>query len=106
MFSACPIFDRRKAGLVRLCARHKAAVIEDEPYRELLDDAAQNKPLKAWDHDGGVIHCASLNKVLAPGLRPGWMSSGQWHARVRMLKFAQSRNNESLSPVVVNPWIV
>jgi DNA-binding transcriptional MocR family regulator len=42
-------------------------VIEDEPYRELLDDAAQNKPLKAWDRDGGVIHCASLNKVLAPG---------------------------------------
>jgi DNA-binding transcriptional MocR family regulator len=97
--------DERKAGLVRLCARHKAAVIEDEPYRELLDDAAQTKPLKAWDRDGGVIHCASLNKVLAPGLRLGWMSSGRWHARVKMLKFAQSRNNESLSQLVAAEFI-
>lgn len=97
--------NERKAGLVRLCARHKVAVIEDEPYRELLDDAAQNKPLKAWDRDGGVIHCASLNKVLAPGLRLGWMSSGRWHARVKMLKYAQSRNNESLSQLVAAEFI-
>jgi DNA-binding transcriptional MocR family regulator len=97
--------NERKAELVRLCARHKVAVIEDEPYRELLDDAEQNKPLKAWDRDGGVIHCASLNKVLAPGLRLGWMSSGRWHARVKMLKFAQSRNNESLSQLVAAEFI-
>ncbi|SOE95954.1 transcriptional regulator, GntR family [Burkholderia sp. D7] len=97
--------NERKAGLVRLCARHKVAVIEDEPYRELLDDAGQNKPLKAWDRDGGVIHCASLNKVLAPGLRLGWMSSGRWHERVKMLKYAQSRNNESLSQLVAAEFI-
>lgn len=97
--------NERKAGLVRLCARHKVAVIEDEPYRELLDDAGQNKPLKAWDRDGGVIHCASFNKVLAPGLRLGWMSSGRWHERVKMPKYAQSRNNESLSQLVAAEFI-
>jgi DNA-binding transcriptional MocR family regulator len=97
--------NERKAELVRLCARHRVAVIEDEPYRELLDDPDQNKPLKAWDREGGVIHCASLNKVLAPGLRLGWMSPGRWHARVKMLKFAQNRNNDSLPQLVAAEFI-
>lgn len=96
----CIMPDARKAELVRLCARHQVAVIEDDPYRELLENADQHKPLKAWDREGGVIHCTSLNKVLAPGLRLGWMSSGRWHARVKMLKFAQSRNHETLSQLV------
>jgi DNA-binding transcriptional MocR family regulator len=36
-----------------------------------------------------VIHCASLHKVLAPGMRLGWMNAGRWQARAEMLKYAQ-----------------
>jgi len=97
--------DARKEALVQLCAAHGVALIEDEPYRELLDDAALAKPLKAWDRDGGVIHCASLNKVLAPGMRLGWMAAGRWQARVRMMKYAQSRHNETLTPQVAAEFI-
>jgi DNA-binding transcriptional MocR family regulator len=42
---------------------------------------------------------------LAPGLRLGWMSSGRWHGRVKMLKFAQSRNNEGLPQLVAAEFI-
>lgn len=96
----CNMPDDRKVELVRLCAQHKVALIEDDPYRELLDEPDQHKPLKAWDKSGGVIHCVSLNKVLAPRMRLGWMSAGRWHERVKMLKFSQSRNNEALSQLV------
>jgi DNA-binding transcriptional MocR family regulator len=54
------------------------------------------KAVKAWDRAGGVIHCASLRKILAPGMRLGWISGGRWHARIQMLKYAQSRANEAL----------
>jgi DNA-binding transcriptional MocR family regulator len=101
----CVMPDERKAELVALCARHRVAVIEDEPYRELLDQPDGTRPLKAWDRDGGVIYCVSLNKVLAPGMRLGWMSSGRWHARVRLLKFAQTRANESLTQHVAADFI-
>jgi len=97
--------DERKQALVALCARHAVALIEDEPYRELLEDAQSFKPLKAWDRDGGVIHCASLNKVLAPGMRVGWMAAGRWQARVRMFKYAQSRHNLSLPQLVAAEFI-
>jgi DNA-binding transcriptional MocR family regulator len=105
----CVMPDARKAELVAMCARHGVAIIEDEPYRELIDQKDERgnavRPLKAWDRDGGVIYCVSLNKVLAPGMRLGWMSSGRWHARVRLLKFAQTRANESLTQHVAAEFI-
>jgi DNA-binding transcriptional MocR family regulator len=101
----CIMPDQRKAELVKLCKRREVAVIEDDPYLELVDETERAKPVKAWDRDGNVIYCASLNKVLAPGLRLGWISAGRWHARVRMLKFAQSRHNETLQQLVAAEFI-
>lgn len=101
----CIMPDDRKAGLVALCARHGVAVIEDDPYRELVGHEVATKPVKAWDRAGGVIYCSSLNKVLAPGMRLGWVSAGRWHERVKMLKFAQSRHNEALPQLVAAQFI-
>ncbi|MGS0890962.1 aminotransferase-like domain-containing protein [Burkholderia stagnalis] len=97
--------DERKAALVALCASRGVAVIEDEPYRELVEATQPVKPLKAWDRDGTVIYCPSFNKVLAPGMRLGWLSAGRWHARVRMLKFAHSRHNAALLQAVAAEFV-
>lgn len=89
--------DAHKARLVALCEAHAIALIEDDTYSELLDAPAPARALQSFDHSGNVIHCASLHKVLAPGLRLGWIHAGKWHARVEMLKYAQSRSNEALA---------
>jgi len=89
--------DAHKARLAALCERHGIALIEDDTYSELLDAEAPPRALKSFDATGNVIHCASLHKVLAPGLRLGWIHAGRWHARVEMLKYAQTRSNEELS---------
>ena len=94
--------DERKARLVALCAEHGAALIEDDSYGLFLEGAQAPRPLKAWDRMGGhVIYCQSFNKSMAPGLRQGWMNAGRWHGRVQMLKFAQSRNTQTLGQLVV-----
>ncbi len=97
--------DERKAALLRICVRHGVAVIEDEPYRELIEGGEAAKPIKAWDRDGSVIYCPSFNKVLAPGLRLGWMAPGKWASRIRMLKFAQSRHNDTLPQLVAAEFL-
>lgn len=101
----CNMPDEHKARLVQLCLRKGVALIEDEPYRDLADAVPPPRPLKAWDRDGNVIYCVTLNKTLAPGMRLGWMNGGRWHARVGMLKYSQSRNNEELSQVVAAQFI-
>jgi DNA-binding transcriptional MocR family regulator len=89
--------DVHKAQLVALCARHDIALIEDDTYSELLDVATPPRALKSFDQTDGVIHCASLHKILAPGMRLGWVHAGRWHARVEMLKYTQTRSNEELA---------
>ena len=94
--------DENKARLVALCAAHGAALIEDDSYGLFVEGQQAVKPLKAWDSvSGHVIYCQAFNKSLAPGLRQGWMNAGQWHGRVQMLKFAQSRNTQTLGQLVV-----
>ncbi len=94
--------DAHKARLVALCARYGAALIEDDSYGLFVEGTQPVKPLKAWDSVAGqVIYCQAFNKSLAPGLRQGWMNAGRWHGRVQMLKFAQSRNTQTLGQLVV-----
>ena len=91
--------DANKQGLLRLCEERGIALIEDDTYSALIDSGTPLRAIKSWDAHGQVIHCASLHKILAPGMRLGWMAAGRWQARVEMLKYAQTRNNESLSQV-------
>lgn len=89
--------DAHKERLVHLCEQQQVALIEDDTYTELLDAETTPRAIKSWDRSGNVIHCASLHKILAPGLRLGWIAAGRWQARVEMLKYAQTRNTEVLS---------
>ena len=95
--------DARKQALLALCEHHDIALIEDDTYSELVNrtgsassQAAAPRAIKSRDTSGRVIFCASLHKMLAPGLRLGWISAGRWQARVEMHKYAQTRSNEEL----------
>ncbi len=104
----CTMPDPRKAQLVALCARHGVAIIEDDIYGEMADPGAGGaapRILKSFDEEGIVIHCSSLNKSLAPGMRLGWMAAGRWRSRIEMLKYSQSRFSDELAQVVAAQFI-
>ncbi|RJG04820.1 PLP-dependent aminotransferase family protein [Noviherbaspirillum cavernae] len=97
--------DEHKRRLVQLCERRAVPLIEDDCYSDLVDVAAPLNAVKSWDRSGNVIHCASLSKTLAPGMRLGWMVAGRWQARVTMLKYAQSHDNEEWSQLAAADYI-
>lgn len=101
----CVMPDAHKQRIVELAATHDVALIEDDIYGDMGRDDTPWRTLKSFDTRGQVIHCGSLNKVLAPGLRLGWMLAGRWQARVEMLKYAQSRYAEELSQTTVAEFI-
>lgn len=92
--------DAHKARLVELCTAHGVALVEDDSYGLFVESGLPVRPLKSWDTRGQVIYCEAFNKTLAPGLRQGWMNAGQWHGRVQMLKFAQSRGTQPLGQLL------
>ncbi|GHD56428.1 aminotransferase-like domain-containing protein [Jeongeupia chitinilytica] len=97
--------DSAKVRLVEWCEMHAIPLIEDDTYSLLSNSDTPLSAAKAWDRTGNVIHCASLHKTLAPGMRLGWMTAGKWQARVEMLKYAQSRANEVLPQLAAADFI-
>ncbi len=64
----------RRRAVLDLATKHNFLVIEDDPYGELVYVAgADTTPIKSADHDGRIIYLGSFSKVLAPGLRCGWI---------------------------------
>lgn len=75
-----------KQALAKLLARHRLPMIEDDVYGELHAGARRPPPVKAFDSEGWVLHCASFSKCLAPGYRVGWAAAGRFRAQVQRLK--------------------
>jgi 2-aminoadipate transaminase len=63
----------RREPLVALAQRAGLLLLEDDPYRELWYDEPPPPPLYSLAPAGPVVHLGSFSKVLAPGLRLGWM---------------------------------
>ena len=97
--------DQHKQRLVTLCEQQHIPLVEDDSYGALVESDRPPTAIKHWDTTGNVIYCASLHKILAPGMRVGWMLAGRWHARITMLKYAQTRYNEELSQLVVAAFL-
>nr|WP_311530758.1 PLP-dependent aminotransferase family protein [uncultured Ralstonia sp.] len=73
--------ERRKR-LLDMAVRHNLLIVEDDPYGELYFDAPPPPSLYALSQQtdgaqGRVIYLGSLSKVVAPGLRVGWMIASQ-----------------------------
>ncbi len=62
----------RRAEVVQAAARAKLPLVEDNPYGELWFDAPPPPPLAATAGEG-AIYLGSFSKVLAPGLRLGYV---------------------------------
>jgi len=64
--------ERRKA-LLDLAVKNDIVLIEDDYETELLPDTRETPSLKSLDQSGRVLYIGSLSKVLAPGLRLGYI---------------------------------
>ena len=63
----------RRQALVALGRERGLVIVEDDPYGELSYDGEPLPLLKALDPE--VIFLGTFSKVLAPGLRVGWVAS-------------------------------
>lgn len=64
----------RRAAVLEIANEFDFLVIEDDPYGELVYvDGADTTSMASRDTEGRVLYLGSFSKVLAPGLRCGWM---------------------------------
>jgi DNA-binding transcriptional MocR family regulator len=70
------IMSRRdRQELIRLGARYRLAIVEDDPYSQLYYSQQPPPSLKSLDTYGGVIYLGTFSKILFPALRIGWVTA-------------------------------
>jgi DNA-binding transcriptional MocR family regulator len=68
--------DRRER-LVHLSQQHDLVIVADEVYHLLTYAAAPPAPLASHIESSPVISLGSFSKIMAPGLRIGWIHAGE-----------------------------
>jgi 2-aminoadipate transaminase len=63
----------RRQALLELAAARGIAIVEDSPYRRLRFEGATIPSLKSLDRKGIVLALGTFSKLIAPGLRIGWV---------------------------------
>lgn len=68
-----PLSEARAARLVELAGARRIAIIEDDYDAAIHYTAQRPSSLLARDRTGQVVHLGSLSRLLAPGLRLGYL---------------------------------
>jgi 2-aminoadipate transaminase len=69
--------DERRKRLVNLCQQHDVLIAADEVYHCLRYAGPAPRPFAADIKNGRIISLGSFSKILAPGLRLGWIQSDE-----------------------------
>jgi 2-aminoadipate transaminase len=77
----------RREALIKLASEFGMFIVEDSPYRKVRFEGESEPPIKALDDAGRVLMLGTFSKLLAPGLRIGWVAGpAEILARMAQLK--------------------
>lgn len=65
--------EKNRKKLIDLASDFDLIVLEDDPYSELRYTGEPIPPIKSFDDEGRVVYMGTFSKILAPGLRTGWL---------------------------------
>jgi 2-aminoadipate transaminase len=63
----------KRRRIASLAAEYEVPLVEDDPYSALRFQGDSLPPIKAYDEIGLVFYLSSFSKMLAPGIRLGWI---------------------------------
>ena len=95
----------KRASLVKLARLYNVPIIEDDPYGFLCYEDAIVPPMKALSEQH-VLYVGSFSKILAPGVRVGWIVAPEnLMDKLAVLKEATDINTSTFSQRSVSAYL-
>ena len=64
---------RRRQEVLVVAQRHGVPIFEDDCYSDLRFAGETSPAIQSLDQEGSVLYCGSFSKIVAPGMRLGFM---------------------------------
>jgi 2-aminoadipate transaminase len=101
----CMSLERRKQ-LMALASKYDLLIIEDNPYGDLRYKGEALPSLKALDKTENVIYLRTFSKILAPGIRLGWVVGPKpIIAKLNLMKQATDLCTPVITQVAVHEYL-
>ncbi|WP_234121811.1 aminotransferase-like domain-containing protein [Clostridium hydrogenum] len=98
--------QKRREEILKLCTKERLPIIEDDAYRELYLEGNPPQSLKSMDKNGIVLYMGTISKVLAAGMRIGWLIGPEAVIeRLADVKMQTDYGASSLSQYFATEWI-
>ena len=102
--SCSVISAEKRAQIARLAEEHQIIVVEDDPYGQLRFEGEDIKPVRSW-YSSSVL-CGSFSKIIAPGLRIGWIvADEEVIQKLLVMKQASDLHSNNLSQYIADHYL-
>ena len=96
----------KRRRLYDIACRHRILILEDNPYGELTFDGVRVPSVKSMDTEGLVLYSGSFSKILAPGLRLGFLCANrELIARVVIAKQVSDVHTPMLTQLLATEYM-
>ncbi len=97
--------EKRKA-VYELAKKYGVLILEDNPYGDLRVSGEPVPAIKSFDEDGIVVYSGSFSKIVAPGIRVGFvLANKDIIAKLTVAKQTQDVHTPLISQLVVYKWL-
>ncbi|HPS34195.1 MAG TPA: PLP-dependent aminotransferase family protein [Oscillospiraceae bacterium] len=96
----------KRIKIYELAKKHGIVILEDNPYGDLRFAGEEIPTIKSLDRDGLVIYCGSFSKLIAPGIRVGYLlADAELIAKLTVAKQASDVHTNLLAQILVHEFI-
>lgn len=97
--------EKRK-GVYELAKKYGIIVLEDNPYGDIRVSGENLPSIKSFDEEGIVVYSGSFSKIVAPGIRVGFVCGPkEVVAKMTVVKQTQDVHTPLMSQLVVHKWL-
>ena len=99
--------QNKREKLVQLCEEKDCIIIEDSIEEELKYSSKAYLPIKSIDKKGQVIYIGTYTKIMAPGLRIGWIiGTPECIKKLTVLKSIFEISSSTLSQMFLYNYLI